>query len=181
MVRARTEPYAVTRLRSVAFLLLLGLLLTVCSSLRPIRRLPPWGWPDWVMMLTVYLALRAELWLASLTAFALGGFKNALGLGPDGIDQLALLLAAGAVKLLSRSLKLLEPTAAGLLTGALDLLKNAIFMPGFMTLMNWPYPVSAVILAACLGQAVMTGVAASFFFGVLDRLFAADYARRSSA
>ena len=78
--------------RDFVKVMICGLFLTVVQCVLAARL----GWagfgPEWVLVLAVYVALRADLWLAVISAFILGFLRDLVGGGIWGMSSLVLVL-----------------------------------------------------------------------------------------
>ncbi|MDR2141187.1 MAG: rod shape-determining protein MreD [Deltaproteobacteria bacterium] len=155
-------------------LLVLGPVLTAVTGF-PRAGLYLNGWrPDWAFLLTLFLALRTESWLAYLGAFVLGFFQGYLSLAPPGLFCLKLALGVLITRGLARKLELKGFLPLSLLAlclgGALGLglepwlLGLTQSQPSYQFL-NEP----TLIIAARTVFVSALGVAP--FFRLLDRLF----------
>jgi rod shape-determining protein MreD len=155
--------------REVVLISFLGLALTVLTFLPSVARLIGWASPEWILMFVIYLTFRAGLTSASLAAFVLGCFQDALTLSPEGLESMALLLTVIIVSFCQEYMKL-NNSLLVLLTALTALFKNALFIPSFMGLMGLHQRVSLSIVFDCLLKAFVTGLAAVPVILALDRL-----------
>jgi hypothetical protein len=124
------------RLSGTALVVLLGLFLIVFAKAPSVIRVIPYGWPEWSLILSIYLAFRAEIWLASLGAFFLGSFNEALSLTPSGMEPLTLIILVISLSFFSKYLKFHHFLYLSLLFLLLFVFKNLFFIPGFLGIMD---------------------------------------------
>lgn len=158
------------RKREVALIIFLGLILIVASSLPTVARNVGWVFPEWSLMLVLFLAFRAGLPSASLGAFLLGCFQDSLTMSPEGLEALALILLAVVVFMASEFMKLTKFFLMVLFVALASMAKNAFFVPGFLIIMGLYPGVSPVVFVNCLVKALVTGLAAIPVLGLLDCL-----------
>ncbi|MDR2388033.1 MAG: rod shape-determining protein MreD [Deltaproteobacteria bacterium] len=157
------------RLRDLIIIMVLGLILTDLAYLPTVVRTIGWASPEWSLILVLYLAARSNFTAAAVTAFFLGSFQDALTISPEGLEALALELIVIIVAFGSEYLKVNNFLLVILVTLA-SLLKNTIFIPGLLRVMNLYMGLSAVILFDCLLKALMTGLVAIPTLAILDFL-----------
>ncbi|MDR2366774.1 MAG: rod shape-determining protein MreD [Deltaproteobacteria bacterium] len=153
--------------RDVVVLMILGLALTALSYLPTVVRLLGWASPEWSLILVLFLAFRSEFTMAGLAAFALGCFQDALSVSPEGLESLALLLIVLVITFGSEIMKV-NNVLVILLVVLASLVKNTLFIPGFLSVMGLYRPVSSVILFDCLVKAIVTGLVALPVLSFLD-------------
>jgi rod shape-determining protein MreD len=157
------------KLRNVIFILFMGLFLTVLSFLPTVVRAIGWASPEWSLILVVFLAFRSGILTASVVAFALGCFHDALTVSPEGLESLSLLSLVIIVSLCSELVKVNNFFLMALLAMA-TLIKNTIFIPGFLSLMGLYQGLSSVTFFECLVKALVTGLVTVPVMTVLDFL-----------
>ena len=161
-------PSAGLKVRDVILIIILGLFLTVLSYAPTVARSVGWATPEWSLIFVLYLAFRAETHYAGLAAFILGCFQDALTIAPEGLESFALLLLVIIVTFASDFMTVSNFILV-FLAALASLLKNILFIPGFLSVMGLYHSPSAVILYDCLIKACVTGVAALPALALLDR------------
>jgi rod shape-determining protein MreD len=157
------------RFRDFLIILILGLALTDLSYLPTVVRTIGWASPEWSLILVLYLAFRSCFTAAAVIAFLLGCFQDALTISPEGLESLALELIVIIVAFGSDFMKVHNFLLVILVTLA-SLIKNTIFIPGLLSVMNLYMGVSTVILFDCLVKAIVTGLVAIPVLAILDAL-----------
>ncbi|UQZ89230.1 rod shape-determining protein MreD [Deltaproteobacteria bacterium Smac51] len=148
---------------------LAGLLLVIIqSSMAAFAGLSGYG-PEWVLALTIYVALRAELWLAILAAFALGFIRDAVGGGFLGMHQFTLVLITWFFYPFRARLNFFSPLTLMPLIFILGLGSQLFIMTPIMAVLGWPShtfnPLPAFFVSSSL-----TALLAPIVFIALDRL-----------
>jgi rod shape-determining protein MreD len=128
-----------------------------------------WASPEWAMTLVLYLTFRSGTPTASLAAFLLGCFQDALTVSPEGLESLALIIVIIIVSFCSEFMKVSNFFLVFLVALA-SLIKNTLFIPGFLSIMGLYQGVSALIFFECLVKAFITGLVAIPVLGLLDVL-----------
>ncbi|MDR3204138.1 MAG: hypothetical protein LBV23_05295 [Deltaproteobacteria bacterium] len=164
---------ATLRLAQAGLILLLGLVLASFTSLPTFVRLVPWGRPQWVALLGLYLALRSEVWLGSAGCLILGVFKDALTLNPNGLESLGLILSLQVVVFLTKFMKFSSAPSLFLLILAIISVKKIIFFPLFMTITTgrMDFDLSLAALLTWLVESATTAFIGPFLFSLLDNFF----------
>ena len=94
--------------------------------------------PEWVLVLTVYIVLRTELWLAVLGAFVLGFIRDAVGGGVMGLYQFTLVLLVWLFYPFRNRLNFFNPLTLIVLTFILSLGGYLFIMTPVMAVLGWP-------------------------------------------
>lgn len=157
------------KFRGAAILTILGLALTDLGFLPTVVRNVGWASPEWSLILVLFLAFRSEFTLAALAAFVMGCFQDALTVSPEGLESLALLAIVIIVTFGSEFMKVSDFLLVFLVALA-SLIKNTLFIPGFLSVMGLYRGVSSVIFFDCLLKAIVTGLVAIPTLAILDRL-----------
>lgn len=154
------------------FLLLafLGLLLVaVQSSLIALTGFASLYCPEWVLVLTVYIILRADLWVAVLGAFVLGFIRDALGGGVLGFYQFNLVLLTWLFHPFRSRLNFFNPLTLMPLTFILGFGGYLFVMTPIMAVLGWPgntfNPVPVFLISS-----LTTALSAPVLFCFLDWL-----------
>jgi len=145
----------------------LGLLLTAVQAV-----VIPWtggAGPEAAVILVVYAAWRAEKWMAVLTAFILGLFRDAVGGGLMGINQTALILTALVLQPWRRSIRFEAPLPLMLCVFCLTLGGNLFILTPLTALLAWPSPGFNPV-PSFLATALASALAAPPLFWLLQRL-----------
>ena len=142
------------------------LLIVIQSSTTAFISLSGYG-PEWALPLTVYVALRADLWVAVLTAFILGFIRDAVGGGFLGMSQLVLVLVAWLFYPFRARLNFFSPLT---LTPLIFILGSGValfIVTPLMAVLGWPSrnfnPLPAFFVSSSL-----TAVLAPLLFLILD-------------
>ena len=143
------------------------LLLIIQSSVAAFTGLSGYG-PEWVLALCVYVALRAELWVAIVAAFLLGFIRDAVGGGFLGLHQFTLVLIIWLFYPFRARLNFFSPLTLAPLIFILGLGGQLFVMTPIMAVLGWPShnfnPLSAFFVSSSL-----TALLAPLLFFVLDR------------
>jgi hypothetical protein len=160
------------QLGDTALIVVLGLLLMVFSKVPPVIRTLPYGWPEWNLILAVYLAFRAETWLACLGAFFLGSFQEAMNLVPNGLEPLMLILLVMGLSFFSRHVKLQGFFYLAVFLLIIFFIKDLFFIPGFLSIMGlFPDYGLNFLGLGWVFEAFLTGLVGPLIFSILDFLF----------
>lgn len=148
--------------------LVCGLLLVIVQSSVAARAgLSGYG-PEWVLALTVYVILRAELWVAIVAAFLLGFIRDAVGGGVLGLNQFTLVLIAWFFHPFRARLNFFSPLTLAPLVFILGLGGQLFIMTPIMAVLGWPSqnfnPLPAFFVSSSL-----TALCAPPLFFVLDK------------
>jgi rod shape-determining protein MreD len=157
------------KVAEVVLILSFGLILTVCSFLPTVVRTIGWVTPEWSLIIVLYLTQRAGLPLASLAAFLLGCIQDSLTIAPEGLESLALILIASIVAF-SQSYVKLNNFFLSFLVALASLIKNTVFIPGILSLMDLFRGLSSVIIFDFIFKAIITGLISIPILYFLDRL-----------
>lgn len=118
--------------------LALGLFLVSVEGFLAARLgLPGYG-PAWMLVLTLYVALRSELWVTVLAAFLLGFFRDTLGGFMLGLWPLTLIMVAWLFHPSRLRLNFLHPLTLIPLIFMLSLGGYLLIMTPVMTILGWP-------------------------------------------
>ena len=132
--------YAARKFGSRDFLkvLLCGLLLLpVQGALGAIIGRPGYG-PEWMIVLTVYVALRSELWVTVLAALALGAGRDALSGFMTGLWPLTLIMLSWLFHPSRFRLDFFHPLALISLIFMLTLGSYILILTPIMAILGWP-------------------------------------------
>lgn len=150
-------------------LLVVGLLLVfVQGSLAAWLGLAGFG-PEWMLVLAVYAALRADLWVAVLTGFILGLFRDVLGGTLWGLHSLTLVLLIWLFHPYRARLNFFSPLALTPLIFALSLAGHLFIMTPVMAILGWPSQNFNPLPGFFISSGV-TAVTAPPLFLLLERL-----------
>lgn len=125
--------------------------------------------PEWMLVLTVYVTLRADLWAAVLAAFGLGFFRDAVGGGLWGLHPFALALIAWLFHPYRSRLNFFSPLALTPLVFILGLVGNLFILTPVMAILGWPGQ-NFNPLPSFLISSTVTAVTAPLIFYFLRRL-----------
>jgi hypothetical protein len=173
MARARYGPATPAPFRKLWPLFFLGLFLTALTG-QPETGLALSGWrPDWPFLLTLFLALRAELGLAYGGAFFFGLFQGYPTLASPGLFSLKLMVGVLIARGIASKLEIggFFPLTILALTlfGAL-----AVGLEPWLLNLTWPFSRYSFLSGETLVLSAREGLATAFFVGpvffVLDRL-----------
>lgn len=125
-------------LRDFLVLTILGLLLVAAQS-----SLIAWtGYsaycPEWVLVLTIYIALRSELWVAVLGAFVLGFIRDVVGGELLGLYQFTLVLLTWLFYPFRARFNFYSPLTLVPLTFILSISGYLFVMTPIMAVVGWP-------------------------------------------
>jgi rod shape-determining protein MreD len=171
MALARFSPANPAKPQKLWPILILGLFFIVLTGW-------PWaglylvGWrPDWLLILTLYLCLRAESYVAYLGAFIFGFFQSYISLAPPGAFSLKLMVGVLITRLLIRKLELGRTSPKIFLVLGLHLGLNAGFEPYLLNLVQ-PQLRYQFLSEQTLILTTRTGLVTALFigplFGILD-------------
>ncbi len=127
--------------------------------------------PEWVLILSLYVALRSELWQALLMAFILGFIRDAAGSGILGLTQFSHVTIIWLFFHFRGRVNFFNPLALGLLLFTLALLTNAFIVTPIMTLLGWPL-LSAAPISLFLVSSLATAIVGLPLFALLNFLTA---------
>lgn len=125
--------------------------------------------PEWMLVLTVYVSLRTDLWAAVLTAFILGLFRDAVGGGLWGLHPFTLGLTAWLFHPYRSRLNFFSPLALTPLIFILGLVGNLFILTPVMAILGWPGRNFNPLPSFLISSAV-TAVTAPLIFYILQRL-----------
>ncbi|MDR2404840.1 MAG: hypothetical protein LBE27_00525 [Deltaproteobacteria bacterium] len=130
--------------------------------------------PDILILLTLWVALRTDLFISTLSLFILGFFLDSLSLAPPGIMPLNLVLLAFVVNLLSRVLEFASNFYIMCLSFFIFSLSNLAIYPLliYISYGNLPFDVISHYFSIYCAQGVLTALAAPVAFWFLDGLTA---------
>lgn len=94
--------------------------------------------PEWMLVLTIYVALRSELWVTVLAALLLGFFRDALSGFMLGLWPLTLIMLAWLFHPSRLRLNFLHPLTLVPLVFILSLGGYLLIMTPVMTILGWP-------------------------------------------
>ena len=157
-------------IRDFLLLAFLGLfLVAVQSSLIAWAGFASLYYPEWVLVLTIYIILRTDLWLAVLGAFVLGFIRDALGGGVLGLYQFTLVLLTWLFHPFRSRLNFFNPLTLMPLTFILSFGGYLFVMTPVMAVLGWPgntfNPVPAFFISS-----LTTALTAPVLFYFLDWL-----------
>ncbi len=152
-----------------ALLCLAGLILVVMqSSLLSWTGLSMYS-PEWVLIITIYFILRAELWAAVLGAFVLGFFRDSVGGWELGLYIFTLVLMAWLFYPFRSRLNFFNPLTLIPLTFILNLGAYLFVIVPAMAVLGWPGDTFNP-LAVFLLSSLTTALSAPPLFFLLDWL-----------
>lgn len=125
--------------------------------------------PEWMLVLTIYVVLRSELWGAVLAAFCLGFFRDALGGFMLGLWPLTLIMIAWLFHPSRLRLNFFHPLTLVPLIFMLSLGGYLLIMTPVMTILGWPGS-RFLPLPAFFVSSLVTALTAPPLFSVLDWL-----------
>ncbi|MDR1085694.1 MAG: hypothetical protein LBP22_12805 [Deltaproteobacteria bacterium] len=164
MATLRYSPAYPARLSQLWPLLALCLLLTVFTGW-PRAGLYLKGWrPDWLLILTLFLCLRAELYAAYLGAFIFGFFYSYLSLAPAGLFSLKLMAGVLITRFIVSKLELGRTSPKILLVLGLQLALSLGLEPMLLKLVH-PHIIYQFLSEETLLQTVRTGIVTALFTG----------------
>lgn len=94
--------------------------------------------PEWMLVLTIYVALRSELWVTVLAAFLLGFFRDALGGFMLGLWPLTLIMVAWLFYPSRLRLNFFHPLTLAPLIFMLSLGAYLFIITPVMAMLGWP-------------------------------------------
>jgi len=125
--------------------------------------------PEWMLVLTIYVALRSELWVTVLAAFILGFLRDALGGFMLGLWPLTLIILAWFFYPSRLRLNFFHPLTLTPLIFMLSLCGHLFIMTPIMAIVGWPgsrfNPLPAFFISS-----LITAVTAPVLFSFLDWL-----------
>jgi rod shape-determining protein MreD len=125
--------------------------------------------PEWMLVLTIYVALRSELWVTVLAAFLLGFFRDALGGFMLGLWPLTLIMVAWLFHPSRLRLNFFHPLTLMPLIFMLSLGGYLLIMTPVMTILGWPGS-GFNPLPAFLVSSLVTALTAPPLFSFMDWL-----------
>lgn len=168
-----TEVYSIKpgifRLIDFCLINLLGLLLVTGQSALTAWTARPGFGVEWVLILAMYVALRAPLWVAVLAAFSLGFVRDAGGGGLLGLYQFTLILLIWLFYPYRARLNFFSPWALIPLVFVSCLGSSLFILTPVMAVVGWPGPEFNPI-PGFLVTALATALAAPPTFYILTKL-----------
>ncbi len=133
--------------------------------------------PEWMLPLVIYVALRAELWLAVVTAFLLGIMRDALGGDLWGLNALSLVLTVWLFYPHRNRFNFFTPWLTVPLIFILEFWRSLFITAPIVFFLQWP-TISFNPLPPFFTSAIVTSFTAPILFVILRFLTSPkDYGR----
>ncbi|MDR0355030.1 MAG: rod shape-determining protein MreD [Deltaproteobacteria bacterium] len=156
--------------KKLLLVFVLGLILTVVSSIPTTVRNVSWACPEWSLMLVLYLAFRVSLTQACLAALLLGCVQDAINISPEGMESLALMTTAIALRYVFGLAQVKNFAFLIVFVTAASVFKNVIFIPVLFSVMGLDFDISGRSVLHWLVKAGLTGFSAIPVLSFLDYL-----------